>query len=290
MFMEKSVPKPFMKWAGGKSKLVQRITARLPAYMPTYHEPFLGGGATLFELARQGRFKKAIVSDANPELVALWTVVQRNVDGLIRELSDRKKYAYSKDRYLEIRGYANSDMSDIQAAARTLYLNKTCFNGLYRVNRLGEFNVPFGRYVNPTICDEAGLRSASRALANVTILNKDFEKACKDARPGDGVYFDPPYIPASFTSKFTSYTASGFRIDEHERLASLFGTLARSGVRVVLSNSMTKDTLRLYGKYDRDEILGSRNVGGPASYRNPAKEVIVFAGPLSTSEVVSATA
>lgn len=274
-----------MKWAGGKSKLLKRIAPRLPARMGTYYEPFLGGGAVFFELARAGRFGKAVLSDANPDLASLWTTVQQDVEGLIKELSDKKKYAYSKDRYLEVRGYANSDMSPVQAAARTLYLNKTCFNGLYRVNKLGEFNVPFGKYVNPTVCDAAGLRTASRALSDATILNRDFESVCKGARPGDGVYFDPPYLPASKTSKFTSYTSSGFGPEDHERLAGLFGSLSRAGVRVVLSNSMTTDTLRLYGQYDRDDIMGSRNVGGPASYRSPAKEMIIFAGPLNASQV-----
>lgn len=286
--MEKSVPRPFLKWAGGKSKLVKRITPRLPSKMDTYYEPFLGGGAVFFELARQGRFRRAVLADANPELFSLWRIVQQDVEGLIKELSDKKKYAYSKERYLDVRAYANSDMSPVQAAARVLYLNKTCFNGLYRVNRLGEFNVPFGRYVNPVICDADGLRLASQALSNATILNKDFESACAAAKPGDGVYFDPPYLPASSTSKFTSYTASGFGLEDHERLASLFGRLSRSGVRVVLSNSVTKETIRLYGEYDRDDVTGSRNVGGPASYRSPAKEMIAFAGPLSAPQIVEA--
>lgn len=278
-------PRPFLKWAGGKSRMLRHVTSRLPQSIGTYYEPFLGGGAVFFELARQGRFKNAVLSDANKDLFGLWSVIKNNVEGLIKELERPGKYVYEKDTYLKIRATAPIEMDEVKAAARILYLNKTCFNGLYRVNRLGEFNVPFGKYKNPVICDISLLRVVSKSLERVEILNQDFDGRCREAKRGDAVYFDPPYLPVSSTAKFTGYTSGGFGIPEHERLAKLFTRLANKGVRVVLSNSMASDAVRLFSGFDRDEVDGSRNVGGPADYRKMVKEMIVFAGPLGARPV-----
>lgn len=265
--------------------MILRVTSRLPQNIGTYYEPFLGGGAVFFELARQGRFKNAVLSDSNKDLFGLWTVVKNDVEALVKELTREGKYVYDKDTYLKIRALASCEMSPVEAAARVLYLNKTCFNGLYRVNRLGEFNVPFGKFKNPTICDASLLRVVSKSLERAEILNQDFDGRCKEARRGDAVYFDPPYLPVSSTAKFTGYTSGGFGVTDHERLAKLFTKLANKGVRVVLSNSMATDAIRLFSGFDRDEVEGSRNVGGSVEYRKPVKEMIVFAGPLGSRSV-----
>lgn len=275
--MARVMPHPFVKWAGGKARVSGRILPLLPDAIGTYYEPFLGGGAIFFELARAGRFKRAVLSDANPELVNCWRVLKKDVDGLVKELKD-PKYVYDRDSYMEIRSLCISDLSEVERAARTIYLNKTGFNGLYRVNGDGDFNVPFGKYSDPTICDEQNLRAVSRALKKASVVRKDFKIAAA-AGPGDAVYFDPPYIPVSGTSGFTSYTKGGFGLKEHERLTTLFKSLAQKGVRCVLSNSAAADAERLYAGHDQVRFMGTRSVGGPADFRKPAGEMIVSAGP-----------
>jgi DNA adenine methylase len=234
----------------------------------------IGGGAILLKI--RGSFKRAVISDTNPEVVNAWRVVKSDVDKLIRALR-RPKFQYDKETFLKIRAQNPNKLSPVQRAARFIYLNKTCFNGLYRVNSQGQFNVPFGRYKNPVICDAENLRAVSLVLKNVKVLSKDFADACNGAGKGDAIYFDPPYIPVSKTSSFTGYTADGFTQEDHERLAALFEKLGDRGARVVLTNSLP--AINLYGKFDYDRQVGNRSIGGPAEYRGKAGELIIFHGP-----------
>lgn len=283
--MSKSPPYPFLKWAGGKARMADAVCRRLPRKIRTYYEPMIGGGAVFIRLAKESRFERAIIGDVNEELVTTWKVVRDDVSGLMAELQDSGDYVYRKDAYLAVRDRARADMTDVQTAARFIYLNKTCFNGLYRVNRLGEFNVPFGRYKDPVICDSANLLAVSKLLKGVRIEVKDFDKCIEKAEPRDAVYLDPPYVPVSETSSFTGYTAGGFDEDDHRRMARAFGRLSKRGVRIVLSNSVAPLCKELYGGYDYDLVTGSRSIGGPASYRGTAGEMVVFAGPLGPSDV-----
>ena len=282
--MAKKPPHPFIKWAGGKTRVAPHVLRRLPEKTGTYYEPMVGGGAIFLELARSGRFEKAVIADLNPELIVAWTVMRDDVEKLIKELK-KAKYQHDKDRYEAMRALDRTEaglsaLEDVERAARFIYLNKTCFNGLYRVNQAGQFNVPFGKYKDPVICDPVNFRAVSKVVQGCEILMADFEEASKGAGRGDAVYFDPPYIPISKTSSFTGYTKGGFDLGEHGRLAKVFGRLAKKGARVVLSNSSAKEAEGLYAQYDVDWITDSRSVGGPADYRKKAvKEIVAFSGP-----------
>lgn len=272
------VAHPFVKWAGGKSKVISHVMARLPEKVNTYFEPMVGGGFVLFYLARLNMFERAVISDTNPDLMNAYRVIKKDVEGLISELSNGN-YVYDKKVFLDHRGADFKKLSPIKKAARFIYLNKTCFNGLYRVNKGGGFNTPFGRFKNPTICDSDNLRAISKVLKKVKIRSEDFVQACADAAPGDAVYFDPPYIPLSKTSKFTNYTSDGFSMKDHVRLSDFFTQLSTRSIRVVLSNSSAPAAVELYREHDIDYLKGARNVGGPAEYRKAVSEILVFAGP-----------
>ncbi|MGH9918010.1 MAG: DNA adenine methylase, partial [Nitrososphaerales archaeon] len=269
------VPYPFAKWPGGKGRMIGHIIPRMPSKIETYFEPFLGSGAVFFELVRQNKFKHAVISDSCEELMNAYLVIQSLVEPLIKELQTGS-YKYNKTNYLRIRAVDPTTLDPVQGAARFIYLRKTCFNGLYRVNtKTGAFNVPFGSYKNPVICDEENLRAISKALESVKVLCGDFEKAIAGAKEGDVVYFDPPYQPISKTSKFTGYNKTGFIDDDQRRLAACFEQLVESGVCCVLSNSYAPLTMELYAKHTITEHMGARSIGGPASYRKPKKEIIV---------------
>ena len=281
--MNKPVPRPFLKWAGGKSRMLPHILERIPSTFGRYFEPFLGGGAVFFELKKQKRFKKAFLGDANQDLVNTYVTIRDSLDDLIAELSN-ERYTYNKKSYLSIRENSGSSDSIIRAA-EFIYLNKTCFNGLYRVNKEGKFNVPFGSYKDPVILDQDNLRAVSKALRGVRINHDDFDWILKEPKPGDVVYFDPPYLPISKTSKFTSYTEGGFGESDHFRLAYTFGKLADKGVTVILSNSSSEETRKLYSNWEIVELVGARNVGGPAEYRKPVREIMVVANAPKNSVV-----
>lgn len=268
------IAKPIVKWAGGKGKTAKCILPELQDTYNTYYEPFVGGGAIFFELLKLNKFKRAVIGDSNPDLILTYLVIQNNVEDLIVELK-KKKYVYDKNIYLKIRSQDVTHLTDLQRVARFIYLNKTCFNGLWRVNKSGHFNVPFGTYNNPNICDEENLRSVATALKKVKIIQGDFENIVKGAKKGDLIYFDPPYIPLSSTSKFTSYNSAGFSEEDHYRLRALFGKFVNDGVKVILSNSSSTLSYELYSKYRIIEIEGQRVIGGPAGYRQPVKELIV---------------
>lgn len=263
--------RPVLKWAGGKSRLVDAICALLPASIDTYFEPFVGGAAVFFALVRQGRCKKAILSDQNPDLINVYEALKADVNGVIKALN---RWKYDEECYYRVRD-KYKPKSPATQAARTIYLNKTGYNGLYRVNRSGEFNVPFGRYTNPTICDERNLRLVAECLKGVRLVVGDFEKICAKAKPGDAVYFDPPYLPVSETAYFTSYDRHPFGLAEHRRLAQVFSDLADRGVTAVLSNSDTPDTQSLFQQWSLELLQVPRAINSRASNRGPVSELLV---------------
>ena len=279
--MARKPPYPFVKWAGGKTKAASLILQRLPEKINTYYEPMIGGGAILIALAKEKRFQKAVISDTNPELINAWKVVKGNVEPLILALQN-PKLAYNKQAFLKVRSENTDAMDSVDRAARFIYLVRVSFNGLYRVNKEGKFNAPFGRYKDPIICDIDNLKAMSELLKSVTIYEQGYNATVAPAKLGDAVYFDPPYLPISETSSFTAYTKEGFSLEDHQKLASKFKKLGENGVRVVLTNSVSPETKRLFGKFDIDYFTGKRSIGGPVEYRKDAQEMVVFHGPKVT--------
>ena len=268
-------PEPFLKWAGGKSQLLKQFEAFLPSKFNNYLEPFVGGGAVFFYLYNTGRLKgkKIILIDSNEELINCFLVIKENVERLIGVLRSHK-YVNRKEVYYRIRTEQPQDR--FERAARTIYLNKTCFNGLYRVNSKGKFNVPFGRYKNSLICDSRNLRAVSIALKNVKILCDDFERCLDYARKGDFIYFDPPYQPLSKTSNFTSYTKNGFGEAEQRRLYCAFYELDKRGCKVMLSNSNTDFIKRLYRRYRIERVKANRAINCKAEGRGKIEELVIL--------------
>ncbi len=271
-------PKPFVKWVGGKRQLLRQFR-ELGLYPPedfnpitnTYYEPFVGGGAVFFDLLP----KNAELSDLNNELVTTYNVIKNNVDELIESL---QKHIYDKEYYLEVRAKKVEDLSDVEVASRFIFLNRTGFNGLYRVNKSGQFNVPFGRYNNPVICDEDNLRRVSDALQDVTITHQDYKNVLKTAKSGDFIYLDPPYYPINATSSFTSYTAEGFLEKEQTELRDTFVKLHKKGCFVMLSNSDTPFINELYSGLDGitiNKITAGRAINSKGSGRGKITEVLV---------------
>lgn len=259
---------PFVKWVGGKRALMPQLFARLPQRFNAYHEPFVGGGAFFFALQPQ----VAVLADDNAELVNAYTVVRDDAERLIRHL---RTHRAEEDYYYELRAKDPKALDPIERASRLIYLNRTCFNGLYRVNSRGGFNVPFGKYKNPQICNEVGLRAASAALHGAAIRNDSYEHVLDTARRGDFVYFDPPYVPVSATANFTSYTAGAFSERDQRRLADAFRTLANRGCKVMLSNSDVPLIHELYADFHVDIVAAPRLVNRDASKRGPVNEVLV---------------
>ena len=267
---------PIIKWAGGKRQILAQIRTRLPKTMKTYYEPFVGGGAVFFALANRGTFEKAVISDLNQELIDAYTVLAGGQANDLIEIL--KTYVNTREFFEEIRARNPSDTPNIlDRAARFLYLNKTCFNGLYRVNSSGGFNVPFGGYKNPNFCNAHGLKEAARALVGVTLKCQDYESVVSRAKPGDAIYFDPPYLPKSDTSNFTAYTDKGFGIAEHTRLAQVFRSKAEKGVAVLLSNSDTKIARELYKGFKISRIQAVRAINSDGEKRGPIGELLISA-------------
>lgn len=265
---------PFLKWVGGKRQLISDISPLLPSKISTYYEPFIGGGALLFYLQP----KKAVINDYNSELINTYEVIRDNVEDLIIDLAKHKN---EKDYFYEMRAkdrqYNFNELSDIERASRVLYLNKTCFNGLYRVNKSGEFNTPFGSYKNPNIVNEPVLRAVSAYLNqnDIKILNVDFEQAVKGARKGAFVYFDPPYDPVSKSSNFTGYIERGFGADEQERLRDICVDLDKKGVKFLLSNSATCFMKDLYKDFEIIEVNAKRHINSVGTNRGFVPEILV---------------
>lgn len=266
------VARPVLKWAGGKRQLQKEILDRLPSKIDTYYEPFVGGGAIFFALAAKGSFKRAVLSDRNPDLVAVYHALVEDVDGVIRHL---RKYRYDEAEYYRVREQRPRSLA--ARAARLIYLNKTGYNGLYRVNRSGQFNVPFGRHKSPLICDEDNLRAAAAALSRAKVVTEDFETICKQAKgKSDAVYLDPPYLPISKTSSFAAYDPHPFGVDEHERLALVFERLEARGVCAVLSNSYTEQTRKIFGRFEHISVPVKRPINSKGNLRGPVDEMLVF--------------
>ena len=271
--------KPFLKWAGGKTVLLPELLKAAPQRIATYYEPFLGGGALFFALQTERRFEHALLSDSNKELINAYVQVRDNVDALIYALTvHQRKYHAAEDRaeyYYTIRSKRLT--CDLGGAANLIFLNKTCYNGLYRVNSNGHFNVPHGRYKNPAICDESGLRAASAALQHVELRVADFSVGPAEASDGDFVYFDPPYVPLNETSNFTGYTSKDFDAAEQRRLAHTAAQLAYQGACVALSNSAHPDVASLYRSecFQLREVRARRSINANATKRGPIAEYLI---------------
>jgi len=261
-------PKPFLKWAGGKTQLVPEIMARLPDRFGRYHEPFLGGGAVFFAVEPQ----RACLSDINGELVATYSAIRDNVGAVMRAL---ERHSNTEEHFYKVRATNPANLTKAQAAARMIFLNRTCFNGLYRVNRKGQFNVPFGRYKNPNLCNKENLVAVSEALNGVAIENISVFDAARRVRRGDFVYLDPPYDPISPTASFTSYTAGGFTREDQKKLAEMFAQLASRGAYVMLSNSDTPYIRSLYKKFRVEQVFARRAINSRSDRRGPVSEVLV---------------
>ena len=266
---------PVLKWAGGKRELLPEIKKYIPKEISTYYEPFIGGGAVLFDL----QLKKAVVNDKNKELINLYEVIKNDVDTLIKDLKKHKNESsyYYKIRELDRNKEKYNQLTTVEKASRMLFLNKTCYNGLFRVNRAGEFNVPFGRYKNPNIVNEITLKAVSNYFnkADITFKCGDFEEAVKGIRKGDFVYFDPPYYPISDSSSFTGYTKSGFDRGEQERLKKLCDRLNKRGIKFLLSNSASEFILDLYKDYKIQIVRAKRGINSKADKRGEVEEVLV---------------
>ncbi len=264
------VPRPFVKWVGGKRQLLGELSRRIPKTYGTYHEPFVGGGALFFHL----KPPSAVLYDRNRRLIRAYRGIKRHVDEVIAQLSDCHN---DKEFYLSLRDYPIDDGSDADVAAWLIYLNKTGFNGLYRVNKSDGFNVPFGRYKNPNICDERNLRACAEALANVELLHEDFDAVLDRAVEGDLVYFDPPYVPLSKTSNFTSYTRESFDLDDQQRLRDAAQTLKQRGVHVLLSNSSAPEVRELYADGFRcRKVMVARSVNCKSDGRGKIPELLIW--------------
>jgi len=267
-------PHPFLKWAGGKRQLIPQMIKYFPKNFNEYIEPFVGGGALFFYILP----RKTILIDINEDLINCYKVIKNNVRELIELLKNHKN---EKDYYYQIRALdrapeSYSKLSDVEKASRAIYLNRCCYNGLYRVNSKGQFNVPFGRYKNPKFCDEENLEAVSNALEYVDILHGSFEICLKYAEKSDFVYFDPPYHPLSKTSSFTSYTKDNFGKESQRKLFSVFKRLDERGCKLLLSNSYNDFILDLYTEYQVVLLNAKRAINSDATKRGIIKEVLVL--------------
>lgn len=278
-FME-GKPRPFVKWVGGKRQLLKQFK-ELDLYPPfsfdphknTYFEPFVGGGAVFFDLFPH----RAVLSDVNKELTDTYNVIKNDVESLILSL---QKHKYEKDYFLKIRALNPENLNDVEVASRFIFLNRTGFNGMYRVNSKGQFNVPFGKYTNPRICDAENLRRVSLALRKVDIRNEDYKVVLKRAKKGDFIYFDPPYDPVSSTSSFTGYVAGGYTKDNQLELRDVFLKLHQRGCFVMLSNSNSSFVNKIYGELKKygvriSKVSAGRNINSKKEGRGRIKEVLV---------------
>ena len=274
--MKEVALQPFTKWTGGKRQLLPVIRELMPKKYNRYFEPFVGGGALFFDLAP----KDAVINDFNAELINCYQQIKDNPQELIEILKVHQEYN-SKEYYLDLRSSDRDEridmMSEVQRAARILYMLRVDFNGLYRVNSKNQFNVPYGRYKNPKIVDENLVSAISTYLNNnqIEIKKGDFEKAVLDVQPGDFVYFDPPYIPLSETSAFTSYTHEGFSYDDQVRLRDTFKKLSDTGAYVMLSNSSSFLVEELYRDFNIHYVEATRTNGAKSSSRGKISEIIV---------------
>lgn len=266
--------KPFVKWVGGKRQLIHQLIRHAPKRedVGTYYEPFLGGGALFFHL----RPASAVLTDSNRRLIRAYRGVRDDVDGVVDRLKTYR-HLHDKHFFLKMRALDVDAQTDAGVAAWLIYLNKTAYNGLYRVNSRNLFNVPFGDYKNPAICDEGTLRACSSALKSAAEIEvKDFAEATKNAKRGDFVYFDPPYAPLTETSNFTDYTSDGFGDEDQIRLRDCAAELKQRGVRVLLSNSSAKRVSRWYEAFKRVPVGARRSVNCKPDARGHVRELLIY--------------
>ena len=265
--------KPVIKWVGGKRQLINEIKNNLPEQFNRYFEPFIGGGALFFTLKPTNAF----INDYNPELTNLYEIIKTQPKKLIEDL---KKHTNTEEYYYQLRALDRDTkqyekLSNLQKASRFIFLNKTGYNGLYRVNKKGQNNVPYGRYTNPTIFEEENILACSEALQSTTITNGDFENIKDHIKKGDFIYFDPPYVPLNATSSFTAYTDKGFDDDMQFRLKELCDHIESIGAYFLLSNSYTDFILDLYQDYKIVTVQANRALNCKADARGKIKEVLV---------------
>ncbi|MEI6426219.1 MAG: DNA adenine methylase [Candidatus Absconditabacteria bacterium] len=270
--------KPFIKRVGGKRQLLSQIEKFYPKKFNRYFEPFVGGGAVFFDLRNKfGVDFEAHLFDINENMIITYNIIKDNVLGLIKEL---KSYPYNKDFFMEIRAWDRElsfkKKSNIKKAARFIYLNRTSFNGLHRVNSQGFYNVPMGKYTNPKICDEETLMATKEALQNTTIIKEDFSNIIKYAKKGDFFYFDPPYDPLTDTANFTGYNKGGFGREEQQKLFEVYKKLDKMGCFVMLSNHNTDFINNLYKDYHRHVVYARRSINSDSSKRGVVEETVIL--------------
>jgi len=271
--------KPILKWAGGKTQLLPHLLPKTPITYRKYIEPFFGGGALFFALQPEN----AVIADSNPEIINVYQQVSDSVEEVISYLS---QYQNTNDMFYAVRSQDWEKMSKPEAAARTIYLNKTCFNGLYRVNRQGKFNVPYGKYKNPTICDEDGLRNASVLLKKAIIVCGDYKDVLnKYANQGDYIFLDPPYLPVSKYADFKRYTKEQFYEEDHRELAQEIERLSALGCHTVLTNSNHPLVHELYSDYPIEVLSTKRFISSKADNRK-GEDVIIAVPPILTFDQV----
>lgn len=264
-------PKPFVKWAGGKRQLLDILVKESPDKFNNYYEPFLGGGALYFKLWSNDKIKKAFLNDSNAELVNTYKVIQKRVGELVEELKT-SKYKNNSTNYYEIRSKKLED--NIERAARFIYLNKTAYNGLYRVNSNGGFNVPYGKYSNPKILDEDNLQLVNESLKNAKITCGDFKDIFSKTKKKDYAYFDPPYHPLT-NGSFTKYTKNDFTSKDQERLQKCFTSLTKKKVYTMLSNSDTNYIQELYKNHIISKVYATRQINCKADKRGKITELLI---------------
>ena len=275
LFDETEVPSsqpvsPFLKWAGGKSQLLPELRRFIPHDFNRYLEPFLGGGALFFNLLPE----KAFLNDSNVELINTYEMVRDQVETVIEILD---AYPNESEFFYRIRAQSPYKLTDAERAARFIYLNRTCFNGLYRVNKKNQFNVPFGKYANPNICPIERLRAASKALQHGELFCEDYQSfLLREARPGDFIYADPPYQPVSRYSDFKRYTQDFFYEEDQKRLADLLTQLGKQGCYVVASNSDCEFVRKCYADWQIHQVKARRNINKNGSGRGSISEIIVL--------------
>ncbi len=265
---------PFLKWAGGKRQLLPAIKNHIPKRFSTYIEPFVGAGAMLFSLQPQ----KAVINDFNTQLINVYRVIRDDPEALIDDL---KKHKNEPEYFYKIRSLDRNSqfhqLSEVEKASRIMYLNKTCYNGLFRVNSSGEFNAPFGKYINPNIVNEPTIRAVSAYLKknSIQILDGDFAEALKEIDRDSFVYFDPPYHPVSESSNFTGYVQGGFNKTEQERLKYTCDKLNKQGIKFLLSNSSTEFIRTLYSDFIQVYVKAKRSVNSVANKRGAIDELLI---------------
>ena len=291
------IVKPFVKWAGGKNSLIPQITKYYPfelknGFIERYIEPFVGGGAVLIDILQKYEIKEAYAFDINIDLINCYNVIKNNVEELINELdkkeknfialNDEERQNYFYDIRAEYNSYKLNDKLDVKRASEFIFLNRTCFNGLYRVNKDGKFNVPCGKYKNPTICDSNNLRNLSELIKNVIFEYGDYRKSEKYVNNNTFVYFDPPYRPLSATSGFTSYTKEDFNDDNQKELANYFYKLDLKNAKLMLSNSNPKNVNKddnffenIYKGFYINEVSAKRMINSNAKGRGEISELLI---------------